>query len=236
MGIHDRDWNRREPEKEAFWSTWPLWAKILIAVASVIMLVAIVRSAKSPYTVDYNDEFENYNEAMEERMPFLFALQAGDAETIKKMVKANPTLLEDASIGWSDENYPLGNGALSIAIFMGNEKSIIALIESGAQVDQSDDDGRTALHHAASVGHSNLVKLLLDHGAVVDARDAVGFTPLFDAAETGSVGTAKILLEAGADPNTATPDGQTPFTIAEQFHHPRMIALLKQTNSQSTEQ
>ena len=59
------------------------------------------------------------------------------------------------------------------------------LLESGANVESTDLEGRTALHVTAWQGHVHMVALLLAHGARVDAEDLEQRTPLQSAAWQG---------------------------------------------------
>jgi ankyrin repeat protein len=51
------------------------------------------------------------------------------------------------------------------------------LLESHANADLKDNDGRTPLHHAVENGSLEVVRLLLEHGCTVDAKDNSGLTP-----------------------------------------------------------
>src|SRR6266436_1718120 len=72
------------------------------------------------------------------------------------------------------------------AALRGETKSIEMMIKLGADVNASDDQGKTPLHDACLKGHSDTVRLLLDHGANIGARDKNGATPLHDAALGGA--------------------------------------------------
>ena len=54
------------------------------------------------------------------------------------------------------------------------EERALAAIESGADVNAFDSDGRTALHQAVRQGNLRLARVLLEHGARVDIRDNDG--------------------------------------------------------------
>ena len=56
------------------------------------------------------------------------------------------------------------------------------LLQSGADVHATDDEGLTALHLAAFRGDLTSAKLLLAAGARIGARDRIGMTPLHHAA------------------------------------------------------
>jgi ankyrin repeat protein len=98
------------------------------------------------------------------------------------------------------------------------------LIERGADIRATAEDGHTVLHSAAR-GYYLISKLLLKHGAEVDATDMDGSTPLHYASyralegsrrnlllEHGAV--VKLLLEHGADVNATDKDGSTPLHFA----------------------
>ena len=57
------------------------------------------------------------------------------------------------------------------------------LIENGASLTATNNDGSTAFHTVAFFGHPDTVKLLLDYGPEVNARNAIGGTPLDNAAD-----------------------------------------------------
>lgn len=48
------------------------------------------------------------------------------------------------------------------------------LLDSGANVNERDDQGETSLHHAARWGRGDEAKLLLDRGADSNAKDKTG--------------------------------------------------------------
>ncbi|KAK1624067.1 hypothetical protein BDP81DRAFT_502412 [Colletotrichum phormii] len=90
------------------------------------------------------------------------------------------------------------------------------LIDNGAQVDLSDQHGRTALSYS---GHSpEYTDLCLQLEATVDPKDLIGRTPLSYATEIpnsdGSV--VGILLLHGAEPNSRDVAGRTPLWFAVQ--------------------
>ena len=50
----------------------------------------------------------------------------------------------------------------------------LTLIENGARLDQSRDDGSSALHDACAIGHADIVCLLINNGANINKKDGTG--------------------------------------------------------------
>lgn len=71
------------------------------------------------------------------------------------------------------------------------------LLEYEADVDHSDNSGRTPLWAAASMGHSSVVELLLFWGCYVDSIDNEGRTVLSIAAAQGNTDVVRQLLDRG---------------------------------------
>jgi hypothetical protein len=73
------------------------------------------------------------------------------------------------------------------------------LLESGADIAETDFDGRTVLHKAADNGYEALAQLLLELGADVTRKDDSGCIALDLAAYNGHEAVVWLLLESGAD-------------------------------------
>jgi uncharacterized protein len=104
--------------------------------------------------------------------------------------------------------------ALADKIQAGDRKAALALIASGANVNQTQPDGSTPLHWAVYRVDRELVTALLRRGAKADAVNKYGASPLAEATRVANVELAAMLLEAGANANVTNEDGQTPLMLA----------------------
>jgi Ankyrin repeats (many copies) len=91
---------------------------------------------------------------------------------------------------------------------------ITRLIDSGANVLASNQDGYSALHEAAMNGWSELTELLILSGANVRAGCNAGSTPLHVTAKFDHIDVARILVANGADVLATTDNGHTPADFA----------------------
>lgn len=117
-----------------------------------------------------------------------------------------------------------GDTALMIAAFKSNLPVASALIDKGAEINQS---GWTALHYAASAGSDAIVKILLEHAAYIDAESPNKTTPLMMAVLSARLSTVKLLLEEGADLAVKNERGFSALAIAEAQAHQQIISLLR---------
>ena len=151
---------------------------------------------------------------------FLDAAAVGDTAAVKKMLKADPTLATAAD--------DMGFTALHNAVGEDYPKLVKLLIDAGADVSATNDEGMTPLHIAQC---ASAVKALVAAGANVNARARGGMTPLIvqstEGGDTGSLETMATLLKAGADPNVKDDDGQTAMDYALSREEDEKVALLR---------
>jgi len=77
-------------------------------------------------------------------------------------------------------------------------------LDSGFNVNATDEDDVTALQLAAANGQEQVVRLLLVRGAAVDQANSTGWTPLLHAARNGHTAVAALLIQ-----NHASVDART---------------------------
>ena len=73
------------------------------------------------------------------------------------------------------------------------------LLDAGADIDMSDDGGRTPLHLAARMADKASIQILLDRGANIKAEDKKDWLPLDHAAASGSLKVFSLLFKRWSD-------------------------------------
>lgn len=102
------------------------------------------------------------------------------------------------------------------AAMRGDQGSVRALLQQGADVNAAQGDGMTALHWAADRGDLEMARMLVYAGAGLDAVTRMAeYTPLHLASRAGHGTVVRALLKAGSDPAAATGSGgATPLHLA----------------------
>ncbi|KAN0073208.1 hypothetical protein V8E54_008428 [Elaphomyces granulatus] len=96
---------------------------------------------------------------------------------------------------------------------------VATLIDCGADVNSTDEKGRTPIHHAAAAGNLDSLAVFLDHGAQTEARDSDGMTALHQA-----------VLRGGADVEAKNHLGETAMHLNTYFpeHATAVLEVLLQ--------
>ena len=89
----------------------------------------------------------------------------------------------------------------------GNFDVATALLDAGANIDQTDDEGNTALIKAVTNGHNKIVKKLIDTGADVDITNNYGESALSLARDNENRYLVGLLRGAGAKEDQDDDDG-----------------------------
>lgn len=156
--------------------------------------------------------------------PLELACTNGDAAIVEAILKAG----EDANAVVS----VTGDTALMVASRTGKTGAIQALLDHGAHVNKTNNEGQTALMWAAAAKNPAAVKLLIEHKADVNAQthkappprplDTIfsapypvgGMTALLFAARQNDMASAQALLDGGANINEGAADGTSALLIA----------------------
>ena len=107
--------------------------------------------------------------------------------------------------------------------------SVRALLDAGAKVDETDDDGITVLSWAAIGNRVDMARLLIERGADVNHVDKKGMTPLLYAAsiDFGDSAMVDLLLQSGARTSARTKEGLTALALARKYHHAHLLVSLE---------
>lgn len=97
-------------------------------------------------------------------------------------------------------------------------EQIISLLESGEDINQLDNFGRTLLVHAKN---QVMLEFLINQGLDINLKNKKGQTPIFNANNKASVTT---LLKNGADPESKDKMGNTPIITIT--NHEAALALM----------
>ncbi len=108
--------------------------------------------------------------------------------------KLNKELLEFI---WNDKT-PLQRAALSAR---DAQKKMASLLKSGADINGSDEFGKTALHHAIISGNSQLAEFLISNGADLSILDDKGQKPIDLAVLVKNIAMITLLLKADYENN-----------------------------------
>ncbi len=114
------------------------------------------------------------------------------------------------------------------AAMRGDQGSVRALLQQGADVNAAQGDGMTALHWAAERGDLEMARMLIYAGAGLEAVTRMAeYTPLHLASRAGHGAVVGALLEAGSDPAAPTGSGgATPLHLAAAAGDARAVAVL----------
>ncbi|NKB66708.1 MAG: ankyrin repeat domain-containing protein [Candidatus Latescibacteria bacterium] len=135
----------------------------------------------------------------QDHQDILSASFKGDIETVRKLLKKNPELVNAKNSE--------GGTPLMLATF-GHMEIIKLLLEYGADIHAVSQDG-TALHLATWEQQQEIVQFLLDQGLDPNSTSASGETALMAAAYKGFASIGRLLLERGVAVNGQTTQGNT---------------------------
>lgn len=116
---------------------------------------------------------------------------------------------------------------LHSAAFHGNERTVVALLNRGADINARSCLGSTVLHKAMEGDHQHVAILLIKAGADASTPLMYGRTPLHLAVAMGQDKLVECLLEHGANALVHDHFGQTAQEIAQRYGHHRVVQMLE---------
>ena len=156
--------------------------------------------------------------------PIFLAAFAGNADIIPRLVRAGDRV--------DDKMTVIGLAPITATMFIvpsERVESIRALLDAGAKVDETADDGLTLLDWAVIGNRVEMARLLIERGADVNHVDKYGMTPLLYAAsiDFGDSRMVDLLLKSGARPGASTKEGFTALALARKYNHRSLIPALE---------
>lgn len=120
---------------------------------------------------------------------------------------------------------------LQVYASAGNDRMLRILVETGANLEYRDSEGRTALARALENGHLRAAKVLIKSGADVNAvyNDR---SLLMHVVNANSLLMAQVLMDAGVDINYRNAGGESALSVAQQRGLPDLQMLLVQSGAQ----
>lgn len=100
------------------------------------------------------------------------------------------------------------------------------LLNSGADINHTDDRGRTPIYMAVKHDHEDTVKYVLKHEPDLNIQDTAGETALFQSVKKYFTDTTRMLLEACIDLNIQNNNGETSLYMAAKYNHFETFELL----------
>lgn len=102
-----------------------------------------------------------------------------------------------------------GSTALHLAVKLRRPRVLSFLLEKGASIHTTDEEGLTPLHIASQVDNTEAISLLLDGCCCLEARSSSGLTALHLTAYAGHWVAFDMLLVGGADINAWNKKGES---------------------------
>lgn len=163
--------------------------------------------------------------------PFLLAVSLGTYNE-DEILALFPTTGPRPDVSVFDAH---GRTALVWCIVNHHERVAIWLLDLGANVNASDDQGVTPLQHSVYRGTVAITRDLVRRHARIDVTDKNGSTPLMQALfffrqspTTDYLDTARVLIEGGADVNAKSRGGHTPLMFAAAVNQDGLVEAMIQ--------
>jgi len=181
------------------------------------------------------------------RAPIHLAAFSGKTENIKVLLKAGADIQEVDNDGKTPLHYLAGNPRFDLSRLVpktvgqmltdtgrglvfsvgANSEAATTLINAGADVSCSDNDGCTPIFDAAMSGRIEAIHALINARANVSFRDMNGATPICYAAQAGHIEAITLLEGAGGSVRSRDDRAQTAMFYAASYGHVKGIETLQ---------
>lgn len=151
------------------------------------------------------------------------AVAKGRLDRVEKLLREGEDVNGEFTLG----KYMQAVRPLHVAAQVNNPKVAEFLLNSGAEINAVDKEGRTALHLAAKQGHMLAARFLLDKGAKINIRDKIaGNEPILYVARKGDKRMWDLFVEHGADIHSRNKEGATTLHVASKYGSYKIVEML----------
>ena len=120
-----------------------------------------------------------------------------------------------------------GRTPLMVASFDRHRQEVLCeLIRLGAEVNTTDNLGKTAFMHAINNNNGAMMDILLKAGSLINVADINGHTPIMYCAKRGNRESLRVLIARGGDVFAKDTNGQTAYDIARKCKNPTCAEIL----------
>jgi len=117
----------------------------------------------------------------------------------------------------------------------GEVQTLRLMIEKGADVNRSGENGITPLMVAIEKGNDGAIWLLLNSNAKIKAKDKLGITPLMRAVRAGNINISKELIKRGADIHAESKRGLKVYNLIGDEYREAFEILLEDAKPKEKE-
>ncbi|XP_014774609.1 acyl-CoA-binding domain-containing protein 6 [Octopus bimaculoides] len=157
------------------------------------------KEAMSEYICEVQKLYPNWEDAVKDEDSFEDPYSRMSRRTLSKLCSAK-----------MDVDSEIGSWTIFDMCKEGKTKELQKTLETGAKVNDCDNDGMTLLHWACDRGYEDIVDVLLKWNCDVNVKATDGQTPLHYAASCEYESIVQKLLENHADPSMKCNEGETP--------------------------
>ncbi|NQU86242.1 MAG: acyltransferase family protein, partial [Mariniphaga sp.] len=136
----------------------------------LVLALIVITSIRKEKTINEDDQITIPENIASPQMGLHEAALTGNIEVIRQYIKAGSDLNEKDATG--------GGSPLHTATTFDKTEIAMALIEAGADINLTNNEGSTPLHTATFFCRTEIVKALLKNGADVTVRNNAGSTAL----------------------------------------------------------
>ena len=194
------------------------------------------------------------NDSLEGKTPLIIAVGNSYIDTAKILIENGANINAVDIEGWSALSYAVNNGDIEIAKLLLENKAKIKdelliaikspivessinmmklLIENGANINYTDENGFTPLNIAIESGDMELTKFLITNGANVNSLMQDGVSLIGYAIAQNNMDLLQMLIENGANVNNTNGDSwaDTPLKTASRLGLDNVVRILLTRNA-----